>query len=226
MNAGEITLRLRSNLGLKLVLSFVLTVGIWAAYLFLQRHAMFPVTVLKLTSVDRMIPFAPGAVYLYESLLLLMPIAPWLMTSRAELGRYTGGLTLISLVGFIVFVVYPTASPRPASVQGANALYATLVRIDNDLNAFPSLHAAFAVFHGACCHALFRRAGVPRGVPWLIWVWVAGIVASTLLTKQHVVIDVAAGVLLGFGGYAVCRMPPRATERQTRCGCERNRLWE
>ena len=207
MNSGEIAVRIRSNLGLKVVLGLALTVGVWGTYLFLQRHPVFPVTTLKPSGLDRMIPFAPGAVYLYESIWLLMPIAPWLMASRGDLLRYTAGLGLISLVGFTVFVLFPTASPRPQGVHDLNALYSALIRVDNEGNAFPSLHTAFAIFHGACCQAVFHRGGRHGQIRLIIWVWALGIVASTLLTKQHVVIDAVAGAALGMGGYALfCRL--------------------
>ena len=84
---NAIILRIRSNLWLKLVLGAVLTGGIWGTYLFLQRHVLFPVTAMPATAIDRMIPFASGTVYLYESLWLLMPIAPWLMGSNDEITR-------------------------------------------------------------------------------------------------------------------------------------------
>ena len=218
MNADEIASRVRSNLRLKLALSAVLTSGIWTTYLFLQRHVLFPVTAMHPTALDRMIPFAPGTVYLYESLWLIMPIAPWLMMSREELIRYTQGLLLVSLIGFAVFVLYPASSPRPQGGHDLNALYRAMIRVDNELNALPSLHAAFAVFHGACCHALFNRGVWHQRIRLLIWLWVAGIVASTLLTKQHVVVDVAAGVVLGLGGYALCCRPHRRTRAQDESG--------
>lgn len=200
---NEFALRVRSNLRLKLVLGAVLTGGIWGTYLFLQRHVLFPVTAMQPTALDRMVPFVPGTVYLYESLWLLMPIAPWLMSSREEVIRYARGLSLISLAGFAIFILYPTSCPRPREIPD-NALYRNLISFDLELHAFPSLHAAFAVFHGACCHALFRQGVWRRGVQVCIWLWVAGIVVSTLLTRQHVILDVLAGILLGWGGYALC----------------------
>jgi len=210
MNPAEIASRIRSNLALKIVLGLVLT-GVWPTYLYIQRHPLFPVTAMSATWLDRTIPFSPGAVYLYESLWLFMPIAPWLMMSRAELARYTEGFALVCLVSFSFFVIHPTACPRPVGVHDANALYEALIRTDNELNAFPSLHAALAVFHGACCHALFGRGERHGRTQLFIWIWAAGIVAATLLTKQHVIVDVVAGMILGFGGYVVfCRPSPMA----------------
>jgi membrane-associated phospholipid phosphatase len=126
-----------------------------------------------------------------------------------------------------------------------------LTRIDNDYNAFPSLHVAYAVFHSACCHALSLSRNIQesgrggtrpsttcecrgfstRGgtastpsesistgsssssgtarklVPWVFWGWTLGIAVSTLLTKQHVFVDVIAGAVLGLGSYRICCQP-------------------
>ena len=216
MHADEMALRIRANLGLKVVLGIVLTGGIWATYLWVQRHPFFPVTAMQVTRLDRMIPFLPGTVYLYESLWLFMPIAPWLMLSRDDLVRYTQALTLVSLAGFAVFVLFPTSCPRPEALQDVNALYRALIRVDNELNAFPSLHAAFAVFHGACCRVVFGRGPRHMRIRRFLSIWAAGIVASTLLTKQHVVLDALAGALLGLGGYAVFCCGPLCLAQQRR----------
>jgi membrane-associated phospholipid phosphatase len=201
---GEIRLRVRANLALKIALSIVLSPGIFGIYLFLQRHLVFPVTTLSPTWLDRMIPFAPGGVYLYQSIWLLTPIAPWLMSSKAELVQYTRGLISISLLAFVVFLVYPTACIRPETKPATNYLYSLVIQVDRELNAFPSLHAAFAVFHALCCFAVFSQIHWATPLRWVIWIWTLGIILSTLLTKQHVVLDVVSGSLLGIVGYTLC----------------------
>ena len=195
--------KIRSLWRLKAVLGAVLATAIWGGYLFIERHPLFTPVAMRATWFDRAIPFTPGAVYLYESLWLLMPVAPWLMDSRRDLARYIRGLLVVILAAFVIFIVYPTTAPRPAAIHGANGLYMELISVDNELNAFPSLHAALAVFHALCCQALFstgRRRGLAIGI---VWMWSAGILASTLLTKQHVVMDIVAGTALGFAGYAL-----------------------
>lgn len=204
MSADEIIARIRSNLKLKVALSVGLTVGIWGLYLCLQRHPLFAVTPLAGVWVDRSIPFLPGAVYLYESIWLLMPIAPWLMKSREELLGYSKGIALVAAASFAVFFFYPTSCPRPQGLPTDSLLYEALIKIDNELNAWPSLHAAFAVFHGACCQAVFSAARGCGTIRWLVWVWALGIVVATLLTKQHILFDALAGAALGFAGYALC----------------------
>jgi membrane-associated phospholipid phosphatase len=188
----------------KVVLSFVLTIGIWTTYLALQRHPVFPATAMQPTWIDRSVPFLPGAVYLCESIWLLMPIAPWLVDSKAELNRYAVGLVLIALASFAVFFFHPTLVVRPSDLPVGNGLYGVLTRIDGEQNAFPSLHCAFAVFHGACCYTVFSDFLWRREIRWFIWVWVLGIVASTPFTKQHVLLDAVAGIMVGLGGFFLC----------------------
>jgi len=211
---AELALRLRANAGRKILLGSVLSIGFWTTYLLLQRHPLFPARVVKALPIDQWVPFIPGSVYLYESLWLLLPIAPWLMKSNRELGRYTRGLVSISLAGFAIFFFFPTACPRPAPVPDVNLLYRLLIRVDGELHAFPSLHCALAVFHGACCHAVFRAASWPKWLRWVIWIWVAGIIVSTMLTKQHVMLDAAGGIVLGAAGYGLCCRWPRTPESE------------
>ena len=201
----EIFLRIRSNWGLKLALGLWVATGFTGIYLLLQRYPLFPITPMKTTAVDRMIPFVPDTVYLYESLWLIMPISLWLIQSKEDLGRYGKCFFMISTISFCVFFFFPTSSPRPTSLLGSNFAYDTLIRLDNERNAFPSLHAALAIFSGSSCVAMLCQTTKWSGwIRWFIWGWAFGIIASTLLTKQHVLIDAIAGALLGYVCHAIC----------------------
>lgn len=203
MKAAEIILRIKSNWLLKVVLSLVLIAMFAVLYILPQRYPVFPVTVMQPSRVDCMIPFIPGFVYLYESLYLIMPIAPWLMKSKIELTRYSLGLVFMSSMGFFFFFFWPTLSPRPTDIHDANMFYRKLITFDNELNAFPSLHVAYALFHSACCHKVFRSGARHNLLRLSIWLWALGISLSTLLIKQHVFVDVVAGTILGLGSFAI-----------------------
>lgn len=207
MSIDEIILRLKSNWVLKLVLGLGLIVMFAIIYLLPQRYPFFSVTAMQPLWIDRIIPFMPDSVYLYESLYFLMPIAPWLMKTKVELNQYSKGLVLMNIVGFCFFFFYPTLSPRPTDIHDTNMLYGRLIMIDNELNAFPSLHTAYALFHGACCHIVFCSGSKYKLLRWGFWIWASGITASTLLTKQHVFVDVVAGAILGFGSFALFCWP-------------------
>jgi membrane-associated phospholipid phosphatase len=187
----------------KVALSTVLPVLFWTGYLLAQRYPLGVVRPAPSLAVDAWIPFLPAAVYLYESLWLLQSVAPWLMRDRHELWIYCRGLLMILAVALSIFIVWPTASPRPECTESVNALYRALIQVDLDLNAFPSLHVSFALYSALGCRLVFAGLRFRPGLMVLIWVWTAGILVATVLTKQHTVLDVAAGALLGWVGYAL-----------------------
>lgn len=219
MKIDEIISRMRTNLALKIYLSVGLTLLFVICYLLPQRFSVFPAIEMKQICLDRIIPFKPEAIYLYESLCLLIPIAPWLMRSTSALKRYSVGLAMMDLVGAAFFIFYPTAVPRPPAIRDSSPLYGLVVALDANLNGFPSLHAAYALFHCAWCQVILCT-GKRESWRFSFWFWTFGIVVSTLVVKQHVVIDCVGGAVLGLGCFAVCRRFPRAGRSPEQPGIE------
>ena len=98
---------------------------------------------------------------------------------------------VLALTGLGIFLLWPT---KVAS-QGTGFLKT----VDLGGNACPSLHAAFAVFSATCIGRLLRSLGLPGSAQVLSWLWCGAILYSTLATKQHVLLDLIAGSLLGWG---------------------------
>jgi len=69
--------------------------------------------------------------------------------------------------------------------------------IDAAGNACPSMHVAFASFTAVRIDQVLRTTGSPGPLRAANLAWSLAIVLSTLLIKQHVVLDVAAGLVLG-----------------------------
>jgi membrane-associated phospholipid phosphatase len=176
---------------------FVLNLLVYVPYYLLQRHPVFQPTVMPLSFCDRLIPFVDRAVWLYLSIYLLMPIGPYLMARRQEILRYAKGVVLIGAIADLIFFFWPTLCPRPAT-GGATAAYRLLTVIDNPSHAFPSLHAAFAVYSALCATQVLRELGGRTIWRSAIWFWAFSIFVATLLTKQHVIVDLAAGAAIGF----------------------------
>lgn len=188
--------RLRAHLGLKLGLAAALNLGALVPYFWLQRNTFFPITTMPQTPLDLWLGFNPQAVWVYLSLFLLMPIAPMQMDRIYQLRRYALGVVAMSAVANVIFLFWPTAVEREIG-GGTDMIYRALVAVDMPLNAFPSLHAAIAVYSALCCEQVWRC----RSWRVVIWPWVLAIVWAMLSIKQHVALDAVGGILLGTASY-------------------------
>jgi membrane-associated phospholipid phosphatase len=189
--------RFRALWRTKLCLTFILNVWFWGVYLFLSRHAIFPCHALPLTFLDRWAGFRPYPwAWIYESNFLITGIIPWLTISQVEIRRYATGFLALSALSFLVFVLFPVASPRPHGLE-ENATLIFITHVDGPLNAFPSLHAGCLVYTIALARRLFGRQLHPAVLAMLL-VWAALILFATLATKQHYAVDLLAGGLLGW----------------------------
>src|SRR5439155_26386534 len=93
--------------------------------------------------------------------------------------------------------LFPVTIERPAVVDAAGIsgrLLAALYAADRPINLFPSFHAAVAAI-------LWRLRPASRFMSAAVSAWTITLCAACILTKQHYVLDVVAG--LAVGGIAV-----------------------
>jgi hypothetical protein len=170
----------------------------FAAYFLLLRYPVFDVTMMPVTALDRAIGYEPLALGLYFSLWFYVSLAPSLLSRREDLWFHGGMAAVLGVIGLGIFFVWPTAVPMGAGLDAGDAeALAWLKKVDAAGNACPSLHVAFAVFSGLWLERVLRTMKAPLFLRLLNVLWCAGITYSTLATKQHVVIDVVAGAVLG-----------------------------
>jgi membrane-associated phospholipid phosphatase len=89
--------------------------------------------------------------------------------------------------------------------------FAVLQGVDGPGNACPSLHVATAAFTAVWIDHLLRHIGAPAALRWISLGWFVAIAYSTLAVKQHVLLDVIAGLALGLL-FAVLSLRLRAGE--------------
>jgi len=149
----------------------------FVAYFWLLNHPMFPVTVMPLIWLDRVIEFRPEAVFVYVTLWVYVALPAALFPDRRSLVSF-------ALAHFdIDWAQYPNFTKlKTADLAG---------------NACPSLHVAFAVFAGIWLDRQLREIGFGAGLRGINWLWCFGIVYSTIAVRQHVALDALAGALLG-----------------------------
>jgi len=168
----------------------------FAAYFWLLEHPLRPPVIMPLTALDRAIPFQAQTLPLYLSLWVYVALAPGLIADRRALASYALTALGLSVAGLGIFLLWPTAVPPAGETWAPDSAFAFLTNIDASGNACPSLHVAFAVLTATELARLLREIGAGRAVRMANWLWCAGILYSTIATRQHVVLDVAAGALL------------------------------
>lgn len=171
----------------------------FVAYFHLLRHPAFPVSVMPFTALDRLIPFAPQALPLYLSIWVYVSLPPALLSTRRALAAYALDIGLTCLAGLLVFYCWPSAVPAGTIDWAQSPALGQLKALDAAGNACPSLHVATAAFSWRWLAHRLCRLDAPRGVRVFNALWFVGIAWSTLATRQHVVIDVLAGLALGLG---------------------------
>ncbi|HUL65696.1 MAG TPA: phosphatase PAP2 family protein [Burkholderiaceae bacterium] len=169
----------------------------FAAYFWVLRNPLAETTIMPLTALDRLIAFRPEALVLYASLWVYVSIAPALLKNFRELFFYGAATLLLSAIGVGIFLLWPTAVP-PFDIDLVQHPSISVVKgVDLAGNACPSLHVAFAVFTGIWIDRLLREMRSRRIAHVVNWLWCFSIVYSTVAIRQHVVLDVIAGAILG-----------------------------
>jgi membrane-associated phospholipid phosphatase len=194
----QAVIRFKTHWLLKMLGTTASITGFMCVYFWLLRHPAYPVTIMSLTSVDRMIGFQSWSLIPYATLWLYISLVPALLKLQwREMAPYLSAVTLLSLIGFTIFFFWPTAVPKPDVDWTHYPSIAFLKSVDTSGNACPSLHVAFAVLTALWLHRLLRQMGAPVTLHVLNVCWCVVIAWSTLATKQHVMLDLEAGAILG-----------------------------
>jgi len=195
--ASPLAERMRRHLVLKAAGTTLIIGVFFVAYLHLLHHPAYPVTVMPSTELDRLLPFEPRALFVYLTLWLYVGAGPGLQLRLIELANYAAWSILLCAAGLAIFHFWPTQVPTPGRDLSPHFGFAMLQGIDAAGNACPSMHVAFASFTALRIDQVLRVIGSPGLLRAANVAWSLAIVLSTLLVKQHVVLDVAAGLLLG-----------------------------
>lgn len=148
--------------------------------------------------LDEKLPLCPEFIVFY-----ILAYFQWLVgyiciarESPAHCARILRGEIIAKLICLVCFVALPTTIVRP--VVTGNSIFAHLVRLiyrtDLPINLFPSIHCleSWICFRGALG---MRR--VPHWYAPAMLVVTLLVFASTVLIKQHVLVDIPAGILVG-----------------------------
>lgn len=149
------------------------------------------------SSLDREIPFWPPAAAVYLGCYLFW-IVNYILIARQEkeeVCRFFWSDFLSRIVCFVFFLLFPTTNVRPfVEPEGFwNQVMCWLYSIDAADNLFPSIHCLVSWF---CYIGIRGKKDIPVWYRGFSLIMALMVCVSTLLTKQHVIVDVIGGVLL------------------------------
>ena len=173
---------------------------------------------------DDLIPFFAPAVVLYVLWFPLMFFSGlWLMIlDGVNFRRYMLALAICMTVSGAIYLLWPNGQDlRPDLSQPGNFfewLLGGLYRIDTNTNVLPSLHVSCVAAVIACMWSTDTIR-----LPWVrpaITLLSLLVASSTIFVKQHAILDLAAGAILGTAAVLIAfavfrkRASPSATSKE------------
>ena len=165
---------------------------------YVPKLCLFGRTPVQLnTAIDDAIPFVPAVMLIYT----LIAFGQWTVHyvllgnwDRKVMFRTISAEAIAKTICMIIFIILPTTIRRPeVGGDGLMNWYCRFIfYMDTPQNLFPSIHCLQSWF---CMRSVFWQKKAPRWYQYL-QVFVTVIVCvSTVLVKQHFVVDIFAGIL-------------------------------
>lgn len=183
----------------------VRTYAVWSFWVGVAFFSIYP-TMNWLTSLrartlhlyapaELAIPFVPQLVWAYFSMyvLFLLPLFVLPASRMPALGKQ---LIAGSVISAICFLLMPAELGFARQLPGRapyDAIFAGVFSVDRPYNLVPSLHVIFSAAIALACAGVMRPAARVA-----LLVWLAVIVASTVLIHQHHLMDVGAALAIVF----------------------------
>jgi membrane-associated phospholipid phosphatase len=147
--------------------------------------------------IDDKIPFVSSMIWIY-----ILSYVEWIIgfivigrESRRVCYEVLMGEQIAKFICLILFITVPTTIARPEITGGSLSEWMTNViyTIDSPDNLFPSVHCleSWVCFRGA-----LRCKKVGKGYQSIMFLAAIAVFASTVMVKQHVVVDIVAAIIV------------------------------
>lgn len=194
-------LRLPSGPDLRYLLGYLLLIDLlffpiygFCNWLTAQRSAWLNLYI----PAELAIPLIPWTLWIYLSMFLLFCLPLFTLPRPRVRGEALGAIVGL-LVSAALWLIFPgQLGFERVLPPGYETMYGVLFALDRPHNLAPSLHVVFSTLVVLAC-----GRDAPRGARLGLWLWLAAIAASTVLTHQHHLLDVAAGFVVAFASRAL-----------------------
>lgn len=158
-------------------------------------------------SWDAHIPFRVEWITVYVACFAFWALTFIVISRQGK--EFWNRFALANLIGltvcFLFFVFVPTITtvrPEPTGEGFFDWVFSLIVAADTPVNLFPSIHC-FAAWYGFCVTR--GRKNLPIAYRVFTLVFSVLVCCSVVLVKQHVVVDIFAGVALAEGTWLLAR---------------------
>lgn len=150
------------------------------------------------TALDAAIPVRAEWVVIYFLTFVFWLASAVLLLSEspAYARRMERGYLIAMLICGVVFLTWPTTMTRPVPPDTGlfNILLRLLYEMDDPVNLCPSLHVLITYF---CLRCAVGSRTVPKWYLPFSAVFLVLVCLSVLFVKQHVLVDIPSGILVG-----------------------------
>ena len=158
--------------------------------------------------IDAAIPFLPEWISVYYLPFLSWAVSGFVILAQGKehARRVTRAFVIAMGLSALVFLCWPLTIERP-EVEGSG-LFRDLVRAtyqtDQPNNLFPSLHVLMSYFCWRCLWDCPRVSRWFKGLNLVVFLLVC---LSVVFVKQHLVIDIPGGIIVGEAAIQAARFP-------------------
>jgi membrane-associated phospholipid phosphatase len=141
---------------------------------------------------ERNIPFVPQMYVIYFSALCLPFVLLLYFDSTGQIQDWASEMRISILFSGAIFLILPTSQFTIFSFSDHPIIDRGIQLITGRHNLFPSMHVALSTIIVRHIVRLEKRTRVRL----VFWMWLAALIASTVITRQHNVIDVFGGIII------------------------------
>lgn len=154
--------------------------------------------------IDDMIPVVPWTMVIYWGCLAVWGVVYIWMAYRSKEStmRYYIAHLISHFICFLFFVFLPTTNARP-EIVGDDFWSLILIgqyTVDSADNLFPSLHCVVSYL---CWVGVRGEKDCPAWAKWAVFIAAVAVMLAILLTKQHVVVDIPAAIVVAEVSYYI-----------------------
>jgi membrane-associated phospholipid phosphatase len=150
------------------------------------------------TDWELALPFMPGLIVVYFSIGIALCL-PLFGLEHHELRPFAMAFALATGIAGVCFLLFPARAgfERLPLVHGYELIFKMLYAFDLPYNTVPSLHVTYSTLTVLAVRRNVRHRLARIGLA----LWLAAMLLTVVLVRQHHVVDVVTGVVLGMACY-------------------------